>query len=112
MGGLIIGPNLFGISASANQQLAVLAARHAMPTVSFAQQFTAAGGLMSYGSGNVADSHRLVGVYVGRILKGEKPGDLPVQQETRIELVINLKTAGVAFSASPCRSHCSAAPIR
>jgi putative tryptophan/tyrosine transport system substrate-binding protein len=94
-GGLIIGPNLFSVdaNASANQQLALLAARHAMPTISFGQQFTAAGGLMSYGSGDVADAQRTVGVYVGRILKGEKPADLPVQQATRIELVINLKTA-------------------
>jgi putative tryptophan/tyrosine transport system substrate-binding protein len=64
-----------------------------MPTISFTQQFTAAGGLMSYGSGNLADFQRLVGVYVGRILKGEKPSDLPVQQPTKIELIINLKTA-------------------
>jgi putative tryptophan/tyrosine transport system substrate-binding protein len=91
--GLMVGPNNFSISAPANQQLALVAARHAMPTISFTQQFTAAGGLMSYGSGNAADFQRLVGVYAGRILKGAKSADLPVQQPTKIELVINRKAA-------------------
>jgi putative ABC transport system substrate-binding protein len=91
--GLIIGPNTFSIDAAANQQLALLAARHAVPTISFRQQFTSAGGLMSYGTGDVAETDRVLGVYTGRILKGEKPADLPVQQATRIEMAINLKTA-------------------
>jgi putative tryptophan/tyrosine transport system substrate-binding protein len=91
--GLIIGPNTFSIDAAANQQLALLAARHPVPTISFRQQFTFVGGLMSYGTGDVAETDRVLGVYTGRILKGEKPADLPVQQATRIELVLNLKTA-------------------
>ena len=72
--------------------IAVLARRHAMPTAFQYREFAAAGGLMSYG-GSVTDSYRLMGVYTGRILKGEKPADLPVQQVTRVELIINMKAA-------------------
>jgi putative ABC transport system substrate-binding protein len=74
------------------QQLAGLAIRHAMPAISTLREFPDAGGLMSYGASAV-DADRLAGVYVGRVLKGEKPGDLPVQQSVEVELVINMITA-------------------
>ena len=74
------------------QLLATLSMRHSLPTVYQYHPFIEAGGLISYG-GSIADSYRLAGVYVGRILKGERPGDLPVQQSTTVELIINLKSA-------------------
>ena len=87
---LMIGTDGFFVSRS--EQLATLALRHAVPAIFQYRAFAAAGGLMSYG-GSVTDSYRLVGVYAGRILKGEKPCDLPVQQATKVELILNLKTA-------------------
>jgi ABC transporter substrate binding protein len=73
---------------------AALAARHAVPTIFGFREFAVAGGLMSYGA-DLADAHRWIGVYTGRILRGDKPAELPVQQATKVELVINLKTAKV-----------------
>jgi putative ABC transport system substrate-binding protein len=89
-GGLAIGTHPFFNSRS--EQLAALASRYAVPVISPYREFVAAGGLISYG-GSLADLDRLAGVYTGRILKGEKPADMPVQQATKIELVINLKAA-------------------
>jgi putative ABC transport system substrate-binding protein len=88
-GGVVIGGDAFFVSRS--EQLAELALRHAVPAIYQFRAFAAAGGLMSYGS-NLTDAYRLAGVYTGRILKGEKPADLPIQQSSKVELIINLKT--------------------
>ena len=89
-GGLVIMPDQLFLART--EQLAALTVRHAVPSVHLFRKFAAAGGLMSYGT-DEADYYRLVGIYVGRILNGEKPSDLPVQQVTKVELIINLKTA-------------------
>jgi putative ABC transport system substrate-binding protein len=89
-GALVIAPESFFNSRS--EQFAALALRHAVPTVFSYRDFAAARGLMSYGA-SITDAYRQVGVYAGRILKGEKPADMPVLQSTRIELIINLGTA-------------------
>jgi len=89
-GGIVIGPGPF--LSSRSKQLAALALRHGVPAIFQFREFVTAGGLISYG-GSVTELYRLAGVYAGRILKGEKPADLPVQQSTKVELMINLKTA-------------------
>jgi putative ABC transport system substrate-binding protein len=89
-GGLVISPDAFFTSRS--EQLAAVALRHTVPAIFTFREFAAAGGLMSYGS-IFTEIHRQVGVFTGQILKGEKPADLPVQQVTKVELIINLKTA-------------------
>ena len=90
IGALVIGPDFFFTSQS--EQLGKLALRHAIPTIYYGREFTAAGGLISYG-GSVAELHRQTGAYTGRILKGDKVSDLPVQQITKVELILNLTTA-------------------
>jgi putative ABC transport system substrate-binding protein len=89
-GGLVIGSDPFFNTRS--QQLAGLLLRHAVPAIYQYREFAAAGGLMSYG-GNIADPFRQTGVYTGRVLRGEKPAELPVVQSTKIELIVNLNTA-------------------
>ena len=89
-GALVVSGEIFFLNQ--RDRLVELAARHAVPTIYAYREFPVAGGLMSYGA-DFEEPYRLVGVYAGRILKGEKPANLPVQQATKVELVINLKTA-------------------
>ena len=90
VGGLVVGTG--GLFNRRSHQLAALALRYAVPTIYQYREFAAAGGLMSYG-GSLIEANRLVGTYAARMLMGEKPGDLPVQRPTKVELIINLKTA-------------------
>ena len=89
-GGLVVAGGPFFVSH--REQLAAMALRHAVPVAFQHREFTAAGGLLSYGS-DITESYRLTGTYIGRILKGDRPADLPVQQATKVEMCINLKTA-------------------
>ena len=100
LGGVVISPD--PLSNARVAHLGELSVRHFMPAIFQNRQFVVAGGLASYG-GSIPDSHRLAGVHTGRVLKGEKPADLPVLQATKIELFINMKTAkalGVAVPAA------------
>jgi putative ABC transport system substrate-binding protein len=99
VGALVINPD--SLFSGGIEQLVALTVRYAMPTI-YNREFAAAGGLIGYGV-NLADAYRMVGVYTGRVLAGAKPADLPVQQSTRVELVINLKmakTLGITFPTS------------
>ena len=99
-GGLVISPDPFFTSQS--EHLAALTIHHVVPTIHYNPEFVAAGGLLSYGAGS-ADAYRQAGNYTGRVLRGEKPTDLPIQQATKVELHINLKTAkalGITFPES------------
>jgi putative ABC transport system substrate-binding protein len=89
-GALVVSGDSYFITRS--DQLVALAAQYAVPTIYVYREVAAAGGLMSYGT-DLADGYRQVGVYTGQILKGDKPADLPVQQVTKVEMIINLKTA-------------------
>jgi putative ABC transport system substrate-binding protein len=93
VGGLVLGA-ADAFFNSRSRRLGELTVRHKVPTIYQGREFIAAGGLASYG-GSVTDSYRLAGIYTGRILKGEKSADLPVQQSAKVEMFLNLKTAKV-----------------
>jgi putative ABC transport system substrate-binding protein len=98
VGALIVSADLFLFSR--REQLVALATRHTVPTMYPWHEYATAGGLMSYGP-SLFEAYRLVGVYTGKILKGSKPGDLPVEQITKVDLVINLKTANASGLTFP-----------
>jgi putative ABC transport system substrate-binding protein len=98
VGGILVADDPF--LQSERQNIVRLADRHALPAVYFSRDFVDAGGLISYGP-SIIDAYRLVGVYTGRVLKGEAPADLPVVQPTKFETIINLKTARALGLALP-----------
>ena len=98
VGGLIVGVD--GVFNDRREQISALAIRHAIPAIYERREYPEAGGLMSYGTDD-RENYRQCGIYVGRILKGEKPGDLPVSQATKFEFVINLRIAKVLGLAIP-----------
>jgi putative ABC transport system substrate-binding protein len=98
VGGLVVGAD--GFFTSHSRQLAALATRYELPTIFVYRDFVAEGGLLSYGA-SIADAYKQMGVYAGRILKGERAGDLPVVQSTRVELLVNLRTAKALGLALP-----------
>ena len=106
-GGLIVTAS--ALASVHRDKIIALAARHKLPAVYFRRNYVDSGGLISYGI-DLADQNHRAASYVDRILKGEKPADLPVQAPTKYELVINLKTA--RRSGSRCRHPCSPAPTR
>jgi putative ABC transport system substrate-binding protein len=97
-GGMVVGPDPFYIDRA--ERLAALTVRHAVIAIFHTREFVAAGGLLSYG-GSTAETHRQAGIYTGRILKGDKPGNLPIQQVTKVEMFINMKTAKALGLAVP-----------
>ena len=98
IGALVVASDSFLLNR--REQIMALAARHRLPAIYGSRQMAGGGGLMSYGN-NVADAYRRAGLYIARILKGEKPSDLPVDQATRFELIINLRTAKTLGLAVP-----------
>jgi putative ABC transport system substrate-binding protein len=104
---LVVGTDSFFFGRRV--QITTLATRHGLPSIYNARDYAEAGGLMTYGT-NLTEGFRQAGVYAGRILKGEKPADLPVVQSSKFEFIINLATH--ERSASRCRQRCSRAPTR
>jgi putative ABC transport system substrate-binding protein len=107
IGGLLVANDAFFVAR--RKQIVALAARNAIPTMYFLREFAAVGGLMSYGN-SLADEYHRVGISTGKILRGVKPADLPVEQAVKIELVLNLKAAKALGITFPIR--CSPAPTR
>ena len=105
VGALLVGSG--GFMTARRQRLVQLAARYALPAGYDLREFATAGGLMSYGT-SITDAFRQTGVYTGRILKGEKPGDLPVMRNTKFDLVINIRTARTLGLKVPVTLHSEA----